>query len=552
MVGQAGNGAERTSVDVVIVGAGFAGLYAIHKMREIGRTAVAIERGDGVGGTWYWNRYPGLRCDNPSVDYSYSFSRELEQEWRWAERYGTQEEILRYLNHVADRFDLRRDIEFETTVEAAHYDDERQRWSVSTDTGKTFDAQFCIMASGGLSAYFRPPFPGLDGFRGEWHHTARWPQDREVDFTGKRVGLIGTGSTGVQISMEIAKTAEHLTVFQRTPNFVIPAGNRPLSDEELDEIKATYPQRREESRRSGLGEPKYPQPISAMAVSDEERLEEYEGRWKIGGGSTVLTAYEDLLANQDSNDTIANFVRDKIRDVVKDPEVAERLTPRDHPLGTKRICIADAYYPIYNQPNVSLVDVRAAPIQEVVPEGIRTTEGTHELDMIIFATGFDALTGALLEIDIRGRDGASLAEVWADGPRTYLGVATQGFPNMFLITGPQSPSVFSNVVVSIEQHVEWVSDLLAYMGQNGFDRVDVDPAKQDEWVEHVAEVASGTLFPLANSWYMGSNIPGKARVLLPYLGGVGAYRARCEEIAENGYEGFVLERSGVTEQKVGA
>lgn len=551
MVEQSVNDAAPTSVDVVIVGAGFAGLYAVQKMREIGRSAVAIERGSGVGGTWFWNCYPGLRCDNPSVDYSYSFSRELEQEWRWTERYGTQEEILRYLNHVADRFDLRRDIEFDSTVESAHYDSERNRWLVATNTGKLFDAQFCIMASGGLSAYFRPPFSGLDDFRGEWHHTARWPSD-DVDFAGKRVGLIGTGSTGVQISMEIAKTAAHLTVFQRTPNFVIPAGNRPLSEGELNEIKATYPQRREESRRSGLGEPKYPNPQSAMAVSAEERLAEYERRWKAGGGSTVLLAYEDLLANKDSNDTIADFVRGKIRDVVKDPEVAKKLTPTDHPLGTKRICIADAYYDIYNQPNVSLVDVRTEPIQQVVPEGIRTADGTHELDVIVFATGFDALTGALLEIDIRGRDGASLAEVWADGPRTYLGVATEGFPNLFMITGPQSPSVFSNVVVSIEQHVEWVADLLTYMGENGFERVDVDPAKQDEWVEHVAEVASGTLFPLANSWYMGSNIPGKARVLLPYLGGVGAYRERCEAIAEAGYEGFVLDHSAVAEQKVGA
>lgn len=551
MVEVAVNGASRTAVDVVVVGAGFAGLYALHKMREIGRSVVGIERGGDVGGTWYWNRYPGLRCDNPSVDYSYSFSPELEQEWVWTERYGTREEIIRYLNHVADRFDLRRDITFETTVESATYDDATGRWLVTTNTGLVFDAQFCIMASGGLSAYFRPPFPGLDEFKGEWHHTARWPHE-PVDFSGKRVGLIGTGSTGVQISMEIAKSAAHLTVFQRTPNFVIPAGNRPLPEDELNEIKATYPQRREESRRSGLGEPKYPQPISAMAVSDEERLQEYETRWQIGGGSTLLTAYEDLLANQDSNDTIADFVRSKITDVVKDPELARKLTPTDHPLGTKRICIADAYYEIYNQSNVSLVDIRETPIEKVGPDGIETSDGLHELDMIIFATGFDALTGALLEIDIRGRDGASLAEVWADGPRTYLGVASHGFPNLFMITGPQSPSVFSNVVVSIEQHVEWAADLIAYMAEHGFGVFDVDPAKQDEWVEHVNEVAAGTLFPLANSWYMGSNIPGKARVLLPYLGGVGPYRERCEEIAANGYEGFVLERNGVAEQRVEA
>jgi len=526
-------------VDVVVVGAGFGGLYMIHKLRELNLRTVCFEAGGGVGGTWYWNRYPGARCDVESMDYSYSFSPELEQEWVWTERYPSQPELLRYLNHVADRFDLRRDIQFDTRVESATFSDDTQRWLVTTAQGQVVRAQYVVMATGILSKPRVPDFPGLSDFAGALYQTSNWPHEG-VDLTGLRVGVIGTGSSGIQAIPEIAKQASHLTVFQRTPNFSLPAYNGPLDEEGQRELKRTYRERREQSRLSPSGLPMTKTDESALAFSDAERRARYEQRWQIGGFQSILSSYNDLMVNQAANDTAAEFVRGKIAATVQDPETAQKLMPRDHPIGTKRPCVDTDYYATYNRPNVSLVDLRATPIVEVTPTGIRTSAETIELDALVLATGFDAMTGALLAIDIRGRDGVRLADEWAHGPRTYLGVAVAGFPNLFTMTGPQSPSALSNVVTSIEQHVEWIGDLLRHLSEHGLSTVEATPAAQEEWVAHVNAVAAATLYPTAASWYMGANIPGKPRIFMPYIGGVGNYRQRCEKIAANGYEGFVL------------
>jgi cyclohexanone monooxygenase len=524
--------------DAIVVGSGFAGLYQLHRLRGMGLSARVLERGDGVGGTWYWNRYPGARCDSESMHYSFSFSRELEQEWEWTERYPTQPEILRYMNHVADRFDLRRDIQFETTVTSAHYDDDAHRWTIGTDTGETFSARFLIMATGCLSTAKMPDFPGLDSFRGDWYHTGAWPHTG-ADFTGKKVAVIGTGSTAIQAIPRIAQQAAHLTVFQRTANFSMPANNHPLDPAYQREMKAHYPEHRQAARESAFGIPFPPNDRKAFDDDEAGRRAEYQRRWDAGGAS-VLAAYADLLSDEQANETAAEFVREKIRGIVKDPATAELLAPRDHPLGTKRICVDTGYFETYNRDNVSLVSVREHPIEAITETGLRTTDAEYEFDAIVFAIGFDAMTGALLNIDVRGRDGRSLRDDWADGPRAYLGLQIAGYPNLFTITGPGSPSVLSNMTVSIEQHVEFISDLLAKMQAEGVETVEADAAAQDAWVQHVADMANATLFPRANSWYVGANVPGKPRVFSPYIGGVGNYRKQCDEIAANGYEGFVM------------
>jgi cyclohexanone monooxygenase len=526
-------------VDAVVVGAGFAGLYLLHRLRSVGVSARVFEAGSGIGGTWFWNCYPGARCDVESLEYSYSFSPELEQEWEWTERYPSQPEILRYLNHVADRFDLRRDIRLNTTVTDASFDEDSSRWQVRTEAGDRISARFCIMATGCLSQRNEPDFEGLETFEGDWYHTGNWPKE-PVDFTGKRVGVIGTGSTGIQAIPAIAEEAAHVTVFQRTPNFSVPAQNRPLDPEFVRRMKAAYAEHRRKARESAFGVPVEANEKLALEVAPDEQVREYESRWEQGGGATMLLAFADLLVDENANATIAEFVRSKIRETVSDPEVAEKLMPHDHPLGTKRICVDTGYYATYNRDNVSLVDVRSAPIEQITPKGVRTSEAEYELDAIVFATGFDAMTGALFDIDIRGTGGTTLRSQWADGPRTYLGIATVGFPNMFLITGPQSPSVLSNMVVSIEQHVEWITDLLEYMRERGLHRVEPTREAQDAWIGHVTEVGNATLFPRAKSWYTGANIPGKPRVFMPYVGGVGTYRQECDEVAAKGYEGFAL------------
>ena len=527
-------------LDAIVIGAGFAGLYALHRLRGLGLSVRVLEQGEAIGGTWYWNRYPGARCDIESMDYSYSFSEQLEQEWEWSERYPAQPEILRYLNHVADRFDLRRDIELRTRVAAARYVD--GRWEVTAEDGTRYLATYCVMASGCLSSVHRPAFEGLDDFEGDWYHSARWPEEG-VELAGRRVGVIGTGSTGIQLIPQVAKEAEHLYVFQRTANFSMPAHNEPLDPAVQQAIKADYAERRRRSRESLSGAPtSHPDVLpqrSALEVTPEERERAYERGWAQGGIGGVTLAFNDVISSAEANATAADFVRDKIRSIVRDGATAEALCPTSHPVGTKRICVDTGYYETYNRDNVTLVDGRDAPIVRLTPRGIETASAAYELDVIVFATGFDAMTGALLDIDIRGRGGRSLQDKWSAGPRTYLGLATAGFPNLFIVTGPGSPSVLSNMVLSIEQHVDWIADCIGYLRAQALDTIEATPEAEDGWVAHVAEVAEATLFPQAGSWYVGANIPGKPRVFMPYLGGVGAYRTHCETVAANSYEGFV-------------
>lgn len=534
-------GAASEALDAVVVGAGFAGLYMLYYLRDrLGLNVRGYEVGDGVGGTWYWNRYPGARCDSESFYYCYSFSKELEQEWTWSSKYPEQPEILSYLEHVADRFDLRRSITFGTRVTAAHFDEAGGRWRVETDRGDAVTATFLVSAVGCLSAANIPDLPGLDSYQGEWVHTGAWPA-QGVDFGGKRVGLIGTGSTGIQATPPIAAAASHLWVFQRTPNYSIPARNFFLTEAQAAEIKADYPNIRESIRNSYAGFPYRPNMHSALEVSEEERTATYEQLWaEEGGFKFIYGSYNDLLRNQEANDTAAEFIRGKIRQIVHDPEVAETLCPKDYPYGTKRPPIDTAYYETFNRDNVTLVDLRKSPITEVTPTGIRTTDENYDLDLIVFATGFDAMTGSLLKIDIRGREGRRLAEAWADGPRTYLGLQVAGFPNLFTITGPGSPSVLSNMPPTIEQHVDWIGECIAFLRANHLATIEATPEAEDAWVDHVREVAEATLFPKANSWYVGANIPGKKRVFMPYVGGFITYREQCAEVVAKGYEGFRL------------
>jgi cyclohexanone monooxygenase len=529
-----------TELDAVVVGAGFAGMYMLHRLRKAGMAARVYEAGADVGGTWYWNRYPGARCDIQSVDYSYSFSPELEQDWEWTERYATQPEILRYANHVADRFDLRRDIQFETRVQRAVFDEAANRWAIATDRGEQIESRCLIMAVGCLSTTKTPEVEGIDSFRGRWYHTGRWPHDG-VDFSGQRVGVIGTGSSGIQAIPLIAEQAAHLTVFQRTPNFSVPARNAPLDGELVEKLKANYPEYREQARASRIGVPMEPHDELAVAADPDERTARYTAGWEAGTLYGIPATYADLLLDKAANDTAAEFVRERIRELVLDPDVAEMLLPKDYPIGAKRICLDTNYYATFNRDNVTLVDVRATPIVEITPDGARTVDREYEFDSLVFATGYDAMTGPILAVDIRGRDGRSLRDKWADGPRNYLGIATAGFPNLFTITGPGSPSVLSNMMVSIEQHVDWIADCISDLGERGVATIEATEDAEDFWVEHVSMVGSMTLFPQADSWYMGANVPGKPRVFLPYVGGVGTYRQICAGVAAKDYEGFALD-----------
>ena len=526
--------------DAIVVGAGLAGLYMLFRLRGMGLKVRAFEAGSGVGGTWFWNRYPGARCDIESLEYSYSFSPELQQEWKWPERYGTQPEILKYLNHVADRFDLRGDIQLNTRVRTATFDPAANEWTVTTDRGDTVIAPFCVMATGNLSTPRVPDFKGLERFEGRWYHSGLWPAEG-VDFSGKRVGVIGTGSSGIQMIPLIAKQAKYLHVFQRTANFSVPAQNGPLDPEAERKHKATYVQHRHDALYSAFGVGGYPPPPKgAIEASAAERRKHYEAKWAEGGSIGFLFAYNDLIVNQASNDTMAEFVREKIRSIVRNLATAELLSPKDHAIGAKRLCVDTNYFETYNRDNVTLVDVKRAPIVEITAKGLRTSEAEYALDAIAFATGFDAMTGALREIDIRVRGGEKLADKWAAGPLTYLGLMTAGFPNLFMITGPGSPGVKSQMIVSIEQHADWIADCLAHLRGRGVTRIEADPQAEMKWVAHVNEVASGTLFVKANSWYVGANIPGKPRVFMPYVGGVGTYRRKCDEVVARGYEGFIL------------
>ena len=526
-------------LDAVVVGAGFSGLYMLHRLRGKGLSVKVFEAGGDVGGTWYWNKYPGARCDVDSLNYSYSFDPELEQEWEWTEKYASQPEIHSYLRHVADRFDLRKDVVLQTKVTEASFDEDTSRWTVRTDQGHEVSARYCIMAVGCLSMPKFPEVPGLDRFSGPWYHTARWPED-QVDFSGQRLGVIGTGSSGIQAIPRLAEQAADTTVFQRTPNFVFPAFNSPIDQELVADTKANYRAVREAARNSIFGIQMDMPTKSALEVDDQERRDTYQKCYDRGHVFAIVQSYHDLIFNAESNETAAEFIRERVRDRVDDPELAKKLEPRGYPFSTKRPCLDTAYYETYNRDDVHLVDLREEELLEITETGVRTSAGSYEFDSLVIATGFDAMTGALLNVDIRGKDGLTLREKWRDGPDTYLGVAVSGFPNLFTITGPGSPSVFGNMITSIEQHVEWIGDLIDHMTRHDHSVVEAAEVAEKEWTDHVRAVSDATLLPQADSFYLGANVPGKPRVFMPYVGGVGPYRQKCDEVARLGYDGFTL------------
>jgi cyclohexanone monooxygenase len=530
-------GFDTPEVDAIVVGAGFAGLYMLHRLRGLGLSVRVYEAGGGVGGTWYWNRYPGARCDVESMQYSFSFSEELDQEWDWTEKYAPQPEILAYANHVADRFDLRRDIVFETRVTSAVFDENVNLWHVETDKGDKVRARFCIMAVGCLSSANKPTFEGMEDFQGPIYHTGEWPHEG-VDFTGQRVGVIGTGSSAIQSIPIIAQQAKTLTVFQRTPNYSVPAWNEKLSPEYRKEVKAHYPELRAKARArpTGFYFPFNPDP--ALAAKPEERKKQYEEAWRRGG-LPFLGSYGDLMFEKPANDTIADFARDKIRGIVKDPVVADLLCP-DNVFGCKRLCVDTDYYATYNLPHVKLVDVSRSPIGRFTRHGIVVNGTEYEVDAVVCATGFAAMTGSFDRIDIVGRKGLTLKEKWKAGPRAYLGLSSAGFPNLFMITGPGSPSVLASMIQAIEQHVDWIGDCIAHLRDVGAATIEPTLPEEDAWVEHVTEVSKVSLRSTCSSWYVGANIPGRPRVFMPYIGGFPIYVQKCNEVMDKGYTGFVL------------
>lgn len=534
---------EETDYDAVVVGAGFAGLYLLHRLRDqMGLSVKVIEKADDVGGTWYWNQYPGARCDSISWLYCFSFDEDIRNEWEYSERFPEQAEIQEYQRFVADELELWDDIEFETEVTSAVFDEAAGTWQIDTDDGATYSTQFLVPAVGCLSTPYIPEFDGLDSFQGEWYHTAKWPH-QGVELDGKRVGLIGTGSTGIQAIPRVAERAKHLTVFQRTPNYVVPANNEPLSADDWDEIRATYDERWDRARSSDVGFGREAAFDSIDDASEDEIERALEERWETEPQS-LSSAFEDLLTNEESNERVREFISSKIREIVDDPEVAEKLVPQgptDHPYAAKRPPLGyDGYYETYNREDVDLVDVRAAPIEGLTQTGIQTADAEYELDVIIFATGFDAVTGTFEKLNLEGRNGTTLEEKWNAGPRTYLGLGTHEFPNVFTITGPQSPSVLANMTVAIEQHVEWVTDTIEHMLDTGSAYIEPTDHAEDDWVAHVEELADETLYTEAKSWYMGENIPDKPSTFMVYCGGLTEYNDKLDEAVENGYEGFQL------------
>jgi cation diffusion facilitator CzcD-associated flavoprotein CzcO len=536
---------QSARLDAVVIGAGFSGLYMLYRLREAGFSTRVFEAGDGVGGVWYWNRYPGAKCDTESITYCYTFSEELYKEWTWSSRYASQPEILSYLNYVADKFDLRKDIQFKTRIKAAHYDEGGNIWRIHMDDGTSVSAKYFITGLGCLSAANIPDIKGLDRFEGEWYHTGNWPH-KKVEFKGKRVGIIGTGSSGIQAIPVIAQEADHLTVYQRTPHYSLPARNHLLDPDYVQQVKENFSELKRKMRECWFGHGKMRRNLSALDETAEERQRVYEEAWEKGGPAFQLT-YNDLLKNEASNQTIADFLRSKIRNIVKDPDVASKLLPNFY-YGTKRPVYDSDYFETYNRENVTLVDLREEPIVEITPKGLRTVEAEYELDILIFATGYDAMTGPLMRIDIRGKDGVALKEKWANGAqvRTYLGIANAGFPNMFMITGPKSPSVVSNMPVAIEQHVEWIADCLCYFREKGVESIEAKADAEEAWSKHCKEVAETTLYPRTESWYTGGNIAGKPRGFLIYVGGADKYRQICDDVAAKGYEGFSLNSSTTT------
>jgi cyclohexanone monooxygenase len=518
-------------------------MYALHRLRGQGLRVRVLETASDVGGTWYWNRYPGARCDVASIEYSYSFSKELQQDWDWPEVTSAQPDILRYINHVADRFDLRRDIQFETRVISAHFDNDQSRWRVTTDAGENFVTRFCIMATGCLSSPNMPPIEGAADFAGDVYHTARWPHEG-VDFSGVRVGIIGTGSSGVQSIPVIAEQAKHLTVFQRTPNYVMPANVKPLTDESRKQAKAGYDELRELGRQSpygfvlGFGGNGIVIPTDeVMQLTSEQRQAAVNEE-----GFAAIRRFADVATSFEANELACEMYREQVKRLVDDPETAEGLMPRGYPLGCKRPVVDVGYFETFNRDNVTHVDLRRGGIERINATSVETAQGSFEVDALVYATGFDAMTGTLLRIDIKGRDGLSLAERWESGPRTYLGLQVNGFPNFFTITGPGSPSVLTNMIMSIEQHVDWIADCITHMDTQQLSTIEASPQAEEAWIEHVNDIARGTMMTAdsCNSWYLGANIPGKTRIFMPYIGGLPNYREKCDEVAANGYEGFVL------------
>ena len=532
---------QPVSVDAVVVGAGFAGLYALHKLRSQGLSTRVFEAAPEVGGTWYFNRYPGARCDVESVDYCFSFSDELQQQWTWSEKYATQPEILRYMNWVADELDLRGGITFNTRVVSAALDDATMQWTVSTDAGDVVHARFLIMATGPLSAALTPNFPGLETFGGQIYHTAHWPHEG-VDFTGQRVAVIGTGSSGIQSIPIIAEQAQHLHVFQRTPNYSVPAGNKALTAQDVATVKANYAERRRLSWRSGGGSPHVAHPKLTMEATEQERREAFETRWRLGGVLFSKT-FADQMTNSAANDEARKFYEEKIRAVIDDPAVADLLIPTNHPIGTKRICTDTNYFQTFNRPNVTLVSVRNTPITSIDIRGINTSDARYDLDAIVLATGFDAMTGALSKIDVVGRGGRMLRDHWAHGPRTYLGLGIDGFPNMFLVSGPGAPAVLANMVLHAEANVDWIAEAIDYLDDRGYTAIEATPDAVSDWGAECTRRAEATLFPQANSWYMGANVPGKPRGFMLFIGGFATYLDICAEVAGAGYKGFSLHKT---------
>ena len=528
-------------IDVLVIGAGLGGLRALYTLRAAGLSVAVLEASDDLGGVWHHNRYPGARCDVESYDYSYMFSSELEQEWRWSERYATQPEVLSYIHHVAERFDLRRDIIFNTRMERAVFDEETRLWRVTAQGGQEWEARYLILAVGQLSTTKQPLYPGQETFKGEIYHSAQWPLDA-VSFAGKRVGIIGTGSSGVQMTPVIAAQAEHLAVFQRSANFSIPAANAPVSDDEDRAVKADYASRRVRALNSPSGLGFIPNGAAALDASPEERNAVYEAAWNRLGFGFAL-AYKDILLDEASNATAADFIRAKIAAQVEDPATRALLTPRGFPFGTKRPSVDSDYFATFNRKNVTLVDIASSPIEGITESGIRTRDADYPLDIIIYATGFDAFTGSLLRPEITGRGGIGLREKWASGPVTYLGLGVCGFPNMFVLVGPGSPSLLSNVILSIEQQVDWLAQLIDHADKRGVTAIEASPDAERGWVEHVNQRAQETLYPKAQSYYTGAEIAGKPRVFMPYSGGVRGYRRRLERVASAGYEGFLFDQA---------
>ncbi len=520
-------------LDVIIVGAGFSGLYMLYKMRKTNLKALIIERASDAGGTWFWNRYPGARCDIESIEYSYSFSDELQQEWNWSNRYSDQSEILDYINYVVKKFNLKENIVFNTSVKSATFDENLKNWIVETDSN-SYSSKFCVMATGTLSSIKQPNFDGLENFKGDWYVTGEWPHEK-LDFTSKKVAIIGTGSSAVQSIPVIAEEAKNLTVFQRSPNYTIPANNRPLTEKELSNAKSSYDQIREKAKytRAGIGYNQFEE-RKLLDLSSEEIKKELNNRWKMGGQEIFTAGFTDVGVDVEANKIVADFVKSKIKEIVKDPNVAELLSPEDA-IGCKRLCADTNYFETYNRENVELIDLNSNPINSITENGILTKNKEFKFDTIIFATGFDAMTGALQAIDITGKNGKKLKQVWKDGPKSFLGLLINGFPNLFTVTGPGSPSVLTNMMVAIEQHVEWISDCINFLSKSNLNEVEADELFQIEWMDHIEEVAKNTLRYTCNSWYVGANVPGKKRVFMPYAGGFGKYREKCDEIAENNY-----------------